>query len=361
MAGHPKGTPPADPASTFNDEEKTLGLYGLANYKLNVGLPLDGVFGVRFVDTHQSLQGYVHPLDASGNTSGTEWVKATADNADWHALPTFNARLSITDKLKMRFSATKTLTRPNFGDLNPALSLFRPGPTSPGTGSGGNPKLNPVQSTNLDLSVEYYFAKASQFSVTVFDHKLKGYVQSFGKWEDVGQSTLYYITRPNNTGNGKLKGYEISYQQFLDFVPVEALKGLGVQLNYTGISGKTEDPTKIGTGIQQDITQVAKKNYNAVLIYELGSFSSRLAYTYRGKYIDSYSYPGFQPTTVHVQPTKTMDFSMSYSITKGLTVTFDATNILKSKYYDRLGETGMFNRDVRSYDRTVAVGMRYSY
>jgi iron complex outermembrane receptor protein len=291
-------------------------------------------------------------------------VKATADNADWHALPTFNARLHFTDTLQMRFSATKTLTRPNFADLNPAVSLFRPGPTSPGTGSGGNPKLNPIKSTNLDLSLEYFITKTSQVTVTVFDHKLDGYIQTFGKWEDVGQSTLYYITRPNNTGKGKLKGYEISYQQFMDFLSVDALKGLGVQLNYTGINGKTEDTTKIGTpqqGAQQDITQVAKKNYNAVLIYELGSFSSRLAYTYRGTYIDTYAYTGFQPTTVYVQPTKTMDFSMSYAITKDLLVTFDATNILRNKYKDRLGQTGMFNRDVRSYDRTLSVGMRYSY
>jgi TonB-dependent receptor len=359
-AGHPLGNPPADPASTFNDEEKTLSLYGLANYKVNVGsMPLDGAFGVRFSDTHQTLQGNEHPVDATGASSGTGFRKSVSDKAYWHALPTVNGRLHITDALQLRFSATKTLTRPNFADLNPALSLFRPGPTSPGTGSGGNPNLKPIQSTNYDLSLEYYFSKGSQFTITGFDHKLLGYVQSFGTYEDVGQPTQYLITRPNNTGKGELKGYEVTYQQFLDFLSVDALKGLGFQVNYTGITGTTEDPRNLGT--QQDITQVAKKNYNLILIYELGSFSSRLAYTYRGTYIDSYAYPGFQPTTVYVQPTKTMDFSMSYAIAKGLTVTFDATNILRSKYKDRLGETPMFNRDVRSYDRTVALGVRYNY
>ena len=110
-----------------------------------------------------------------------------------------------------------------------------------------------------------------------------------------------------------------------------------------------------------DITQVAKKNYNVVLIYETGAFSSRLAYTWRGEYIDSYNQPGFQPNTVHVMPTKTMDFSASYAITTQLTITFDATNILKSKYDDRFGTTAMFNRDVRSYDTTYAIGARYRF
>ena len=281
------------------------------------------------------------------------------EKADWHALPTLNGRLHISDTLQLRASATKTLTRPNFADLNPALSINRSGPTSPGTGGGGNPKLKPVQSTNYDLSLEYYMTKTSQLTATVFDRELQGYVQSFGTYEDVGQSTLYLITRPQNTGKGKLKGFELSYQQFLDFLSIDALKGLGFQLNYTGINGTTEDPRNPGT--QQDITQVAKRNYNAILIYEIGSFSSRLAYTYRGTYIDGYAYPGFQPTTVYVEPTKTLDFSASYAITKQLTVTVDATNILKSKYSDHFGPTLMFNRDVRNYDRTISIGVRYSY
>ena len=80
----------------------------------------------------------------------------------------------------MRFSATKTLTRPNFADLNPALALFHSGPTSQiGSGNGGNPNLQPIKSTNYDLSLEYYFTKTNQITVTLFDRELNGYVQSF--------------------------------------------------------------------------------------------------------------------------------------------------------------------------------------
>jgi len=358
--GLPTGSPAADPASTFTDDEKTGAVYALANYKTNVGtLPLDGSIGVRFVDTHESLGGYQHPVDSTGSSSGTGFVKTTFDNADWEALPAFNGRLHLTDALQMRFAVTKTFTRPNFADMNPALSLFHSGPTvQVGTGNGGNPNLKPVKSTNYDLSLEYYITKTSQLTATVFDRELQGYVQSFAKLENVG-GIPYYITRPQNTGKGRLKGFEIGYQQFLDFMSVDALKGLGFQVNYTGIDGTTEDPNHLGT--QQDITQVAKKNYNVVLIYETGAFSSRLAYTWRGTYIDSYNQPGFQPNTVYVEPTKTLDFSASYAITKQCTITFDATNILASKYHDHFGPTPMFNRDVRNYDRTIAIGFRYNY
>jgi TonB-dependent receptor len=358
--GRPLGTPPADPASTFTDEEKNFGLYAMANYKGTVGaLPLDGAFGVRAVNTDQSLGGYQHPLDSSGSSINSQFVKTTNTNNSWDVLPTLNGRLHLTDTLQMRFSATRTITRPNFADLNPALALFHSGPTSQiGSGSGGNPNLNPIKSTNYDLSLEDYFSKTNQLTVTVFDRELDGYVQSFSKLENVG-GTPYNITRPQNTGSGRLKGFEISYQQFLDSMSIDALKGVGFQINYTGINGTTEDPAHPGT--QQQITQVAKSNYNVILIYEKGPFSGRLAYTWRGTYIDSYNQPGFQPNTVYVQPTKQLDFSASYDVTKQITITFDATNLLGSKYSDRFGPTAMFNRDVRSYDTTYAVGARFRF
>jgi TonB-dependent receptor len=359
IVGLPLGLPRADPASTFFDTEENFNVYALANYATKVGdLPLDGAVGVRAANTRQTLGGYQHPVDSSGNSDFSTFERISNSNSEWDILPTLSGRLHFTDQLQLRYAATRTLTRPNFADLNPALTLFHSGPTSQvGSGTGGNPKLNPVKSTNYDLGLEYYFSKSSQLTVTGFYRDLNGYVQSFAKTELVG-GTPYLITRPQNTGKGTLKGFEATYTYFFDFLP-EAFRGLGVQTNFTHIDGTTEDPNNPGT--QQQITQVAKTNYNAILIYEVGKFSSRLAYTWRGEYIDSYNQPGFQPNTVYVEPTKELDFSASYNLTKDLVVTFDATNILASKYHDRFGPTPMFSRDVRNYDKTYAVGLRYRY
>ncbi|HVU15917.1 MAG TPA: TonB-dependent receptor [Candidatus Didemnitutus sp.] len=361
IVGLPLGQQPADPSSTLKDTEKIFAVYAMANYSFggnSKDRPLvDGVAGVRFVDSHESLAGYEHPVDSSGNSDFSRFVPDSNTNNQSKALPTLNGRIHLDDQLQLRFSATQTLTRPNFGDLNPALALFHSGPTSEvGTGTGGNPNLNPVRSTNYDLGLEFYASKTSQATITGFYRDLTGYVQSYAKLEDVG-GTQYLITRPQNTGKGTLKGVEVTYQQFFDFLPAE-FKGLGFQTNYTHIDGTTEDPS---TGQQLQITQVAKNNYNVILIYETGPFSSRLAYTWRGQYIDSYNQPGFQPTTVYVQPTKQLDFSASYDLTKSITLTFDATNILGSKYRDRFGPTAMFNRDVRNYDTTYAIGARFRF
>jgi TonB-dependent receptor len=355
LAGQKTGMPDADISRVFKDNEKTFAVYALANYTASLGgLPLDGVVGARFVDTHQSLMGFQREL-LNGGTSG-DYVPAIVDQARWDVLPTLNGRLKLTDELFFRASMTKTVTRPNFSDLNPAISVTAPGPTMPGLGSGGNPDLAPIDSTNYDVSLEYYFSKSSLVSVAGFYRSIDGYIQSY-QTEEVINGGNYSITRPRSTNNGYLQGIETSYQQFFDFLP-DAFKGLGLQANYTYIKGETENPL---TNLKEPIGQVSKSNYNIILIYERGAFSSRLAYNWRGKYIDSFNQPGVQPGTVWVQPRGQLDFSASYAIGKNLTITLDATNLTRSKYHDNFGDMTMFSRDVRNYDRTIELGLRYRY
>jgi len=350
--GHPLGAPIPDPSRTFIDKEKTTTVYALANYSTKLGeTPLDGVIGVRFAHTDDSLGGYQRQV-VNGNTTG-DYLLTTVSRSRWSALPTANGRLKLQDDLYLRASFTKTMTRPNFDALNPALSLTSPGPTLPGQGSGGNPDLEPIRSTNYDLSLEYYPSKSSMASVAGFYRTLDGYIQSYGSAETINGS-FYTVTRPRSTHNGYLEGAEIAYQYFFDFL-TGPWKGLGMQANYTYIKGETENPL---TSEKQDIAQVSKTNYNLILIYEHGPISGRLAYVWRGRYIDSFNQSGIQPTTVWVQPRGQLDFSAGYAVTKNFTITFDATNITKTKYHDNFGNLPMFPRDVRSYDTTYEIGLR---
>lgn len=353
--GHPVGAPPADPSMSFKDKEKTTTLYAMANYSTDVGgMVLDGLFGVRMVHTADSLGGYQRQV-VNGNTTGA-YELTTVTRSRNAVLPTATGRLKLVENLYLRASISKTMTRPDFAALNPALSLTSPGPTLPGQGSGGNPNLDPIRSTNYDLSLEYYPTKSSMASIAGFYRSLDGYIQSYGSEETINGS-FYTVTRPRSTHNGYLQGAELACQYFFDFLP-EPFKGVGVQANYTYIKGETENPL---TNEKQPIAQVSKDNYNLVLIYEHGPFSGRLAYNWRGRYIDSFNQSGIQPSTVWVQPRGQLDFSASYDLGRGFTVSFDATNITKSKYRDNFGNLPMFTRDVRSYDTTYMVGLSYKY
>lgn len=349
--GLPAGPPPYNPTLAFDDTEETYAGYVQAHYMTEVGgKTLDGLFGVRVVQTEQSVKGF----DSSGTPINDE-----SDSLE--VMPTLNARLELTGELQFRFSAGRTITRPDFEDLNPVVTLIPPTTTGGtfGTGTGGNPELEAVTSDNVDLSLEYYYARSSYFAATGFYRSIDGYVEIVSEVE-THDGEDYAVSRPRNSGSGELQGVELTWQHFFDNL-TGIFQGFGVQANYTYISGETEDPV---TGEKRDLTQVSEHNYNIIGIYERGPFSARLAYNWRGDYVFSFNEvdgPGGPSGVLTVKARDSLDFAASYAIGEQLTITFDVTNILEGDYQDYFDNATLYPRDTRAYDRTIALGARYRF
>lgn len=352
LFGQPTGDRPYEPNLAFFDTEQTYAFYGQVGYRFNVGgVPVDGVGGVRVVNTAQDLAG-------NGVSGRQNYL---------NLLPTLTARAMLTDKLILRGSAGKTLTRPEFAALNPLISYVRNGATGGDstayTGSGGNPDLRPVRTDAYDLSLEWYLSRTTSLTAAGFYKTLDGYIQTYSQVEPyLGETAL--VSRPRNTGSGTLKGVELAYQQFFDFLP-GALSGFGAQLNGTYIEGDTDDPI---LGGKQRLMNVSKYSYNVIAIYEKYGLSARLAYNWRSDFVAGYNSGGVQAGTVVAQPTGQLDFSGSYAVTDAFTLTIDATNLTNRTYHDRF--EGVNNasqlrfdtpRDTRTYDRTIQVGARFKF
>jgi iron complex outermembrane recepter protein len=351
--------PDFNPTTAYNLDEDAYAFYLQTGYKIDVGnMPLDGVVGARVVKTKQGITGFLQ--------NGTP---LNADKDETEVLPSLNGRLKLKDNLFFRYSAVRAITRPDFAALNPVASL-QPATTTGGafgTGSGGNPDLESVKSDNFDIALEYYFGRADYVALTGFYRSIDGYVQTFAATETIN-GLGYIVTRPRNAGEGSLKGLEFTYQHFFDFLP-EAFRGFGVQSNFTYIEGDqdaadTRPGAPVGARVRQPYEQVSKYNYNLILIYERGKFSTRLAYNWRGKFVDTFNgpnAPGSPLRVISVKPTDRLDFSASYQLAKNLTVTFDVTNILNSDYKDYFSDASMYPRDRRVQDRTYELGLRYRY
>ena len=135
-----------------------------------------------------------------------------------------------------------TMTRPDYSAL---AGFSRPG-TPPatvgeiGTGSGGNPDLEPIRSTNFDAGLEWYFAKNSLLSATLFYMDLDNYVGFGTETQDVtspsarqfpdGADVPYDLTVPVNA-EGRVQGVEIAYQQAIN-------DNFGFAANYTYADGE---------------------------------------------------------------------------------------------------------------------------
>ncbi|GHH51530.1 TonB-dependent receptor [[Pseudomonas] boreopolis] len=346
--GYDPADPAANPTLYFNDKEDTYAAYLQGRYSLHIGdMPLDGAIGLRAVKLDSKLAG----------TQVVDGVQSPVniDKSNDQFLPSFSANLGIRDDLLLRLSYGKSITRPSFANLNPQLTLFQPTATVAANGSGGNPDLDPVKSENIDLSLEWYFQPSSLLSLAAFHRSIDGYIQTYASDETIDGVT-YSVSRPRNTGHGTLKGVEVAYTQFYDFLP-GWLSGFGTQLNATFIDAATQSPT----GEMQDLVNVSKRAYNAVLIYQKGAFSSRLAYNWRSKYALSYTASGDQPQSIYVAPVDSLDFAMSYDLDSSMTISVEATNLLDTVTRNYFGNQSLFPRDVGVMERTFSVGLRFRF
>jgi TonB-dependent receptor len=352
LFGQPAGDRPYDPSLAFFDKEKTYAFYGQAGYRFDIGnIAVDGVAGVRVVNTTENLQG----------------ASVFSRENYLNALPSVNMRIKLTSKLQARLAYSKSLTRPDFAQLNPLVSYASNGVTGGSgtafTGSGGNPGLSPIKADNYDAALEWYLTRTTSLTASAFYKSIDGYIQTYSQVEGyLGQTAL--VSRPRNTGSGVLKGVEAAYQQFFDFLP-GPLSGLGAQLNGTYIIGTTDDPINGG---RQRLVNVSKYSYNAVAIYEKYGISARLAWNWRSSFVDSYNAGGEQAGTVVAKPTGQLDLSVNYAVTPFATLTFDATNLTDRVYHDQF--KGINNasqlysvtpRDTRTYDRTFEFGARFKF
>jgi TonB-dependent receptor len=339
-----------DPARLFEQRERTGTLHLAARFETDIG-PVDvsGNIGARVVRVNRSLKGK--------NRIGDVISEVDLSTSETNVLPNLSAVVGWSKQLQSHLSIGKTLTRPDFAALNPALSLIPPTVNAPGTGSSGNPYLKPTESINTDATLEYYFAKNGFAQLAVFHRDIDGYLQSFEQTETIdGQN--YRINRPQNSGKGKLKGAELGIQKFFDFLP-GFWSGFGAQFNYTWIDGQNQTRTTFSgdTYKTTEMVGVAKQSYNLALLYEGHGITGRLAATRRGAYVEQIAEPRFGQDR-WVEPNTFVDLSLGYELTRNVSLQFDAINLTKEKYESYLGDP-IRPRDVRYNSATYGLGLRF--
>ncbi|MGP9800132.1 TonB-dependent receptor [Rheinheimera sp. NSM] len=341
-------------AQTFEVTESTTALYAQANFETELGGRLfDGQFGLRYVDVDTDMA-------FAGNTASTGTSKV---------LPSLMLRYNLTDDLLARFSYGETLRRPAFAQLNPTINYVRDVTNiGYGTASGGNPELEPTESKNFDLSLEWYFAEGSTLYATAFKRDIEGFVVDFRRRviHDDGQGEYPYIlNQPDNASNGKLDGYELGVVYFPKGLP-DLLDGIGVQASYTMLDSTQDIPITDSEGnvVGTDTTPlfgVSDSSYSVVLAYEKQRFDMRLSYVWREDFLNNYEAAQFaNPLGIYRNPEKSLDFQLSYHVTDNLMLTFDATNLTNEIFQSYYEYPSTHNFGSSLFSRTFALGFRYS-
>ena len=333
--------PPVDPTQSFDDREKSYAAYVKANFAFESAHPITGNIGLRLLETDADMKGNTSVVLSDGTST---LVAAESDKHLLDVLPSLNARLQLDDTWFLRFAASRTVTHPQFSQLDPGLTLSASTATLLGSGTSGNPNLSSEKSNNVDLSLEHYYGGHNALTAALFYRKIDGYIQNTIVPETIN-SIVYQVTEPVNAPSGHISGIESGFTQFFDFLPAP-FDGLGFQTN--------------GTYIQGDFQNISKWSYNAVGIYDKGPASLRVAFNWRSGFnVGAAPGGGMQPQTIYSKAQPWLDLSANYKLTQRLLLSFDATNLLNSYYQDYFGNQAFYPRDTRRFDQTFSLGFRF--
>ncbi|NRA30993.1 MAG: TonB-dependent receptor [Parvularculaceae bacterium] len=284
-------------------------------------------------------------IEALFASPGVDDAGFVNDVDNW--LPSLNLKLNVTDSMLFRFGYSKSLSRPSDQQLRTDRNLtFLPDIPDPdgnifgginlGSTTGGNPFLNPVTAHGIDLSWEWYFADDGNVAITLFHKKLQDYwVTSTGEIDFTRNDVTLPVTAQQTVNSDEdvdLSGFEISYQQFFDFLPAP-FDGLGTQFNYTYIdaNGVADIDNTITATFPRDgdlLERVSEHQYNIAALYQTDLIEARLAYNWRDDFLLTRRDVIFPFASIYQEATGQLDGSIFYNATDNVRVGIQAVNLL---------------------------------
>jgi TonB-dependent receptor len=349
----------ASTAESYTAEEDVYAGYGQA--RLEAG-PLRVVGGLRVEHTRSRLNGSRVELVEEGavidgealdeDTLFISPVSFGRTYTDW--LPSVAVRYELADDLIARFGAFRSIVRPSFGRQAPRF-LIEENDENEREGEFGNPDLDPYRAWNFDATLEWYFAPEAVIQGGVFYKTVDDFIID-AVFEDGVFNGIAYDEAliPINGDEAKVFGVELAYGQALSFLPAP-FDGLLVNFNYTYTDAEGEVD-----GRAIPLPASAEHTYNAVLGYEMGPLSLRVAGAYRSSYLDELG--GSAEADRYVKPHFQVDLSAKYRLTPKVQLFAEVVNANDARYtaYQN-GPGGQRLLQYEEYSWTSKFGVRVNF
>lgn len=323
--------------ATGDMDEKVWGAYFELNGVTTIaGRDLHINTGMRYAHTDQLVVG--------PSQVGTAIVDITSSSTYENFLPSINLTYDVADNVKLRASASRTMTRPDAGAILPGITFSDP---SALTATAGNPNLKPYTSDNYDLGGEIYTGGIGYVGVSLFMKNIQGFTVTTSEQVAFGSLNIPFdslistqqnalndrslqtgipvaqlpitVNRPVNLRDLKIKGIEATWVQPLDFL----VKGLGFSANGTYLK-QSSSSGLVATG-------VSPWSYNLQGFYENGGLSVSVNYVWNDEAI-AVNGPqnGINGADLKSDARGQLDMSAGYQLpffNKALRLTLDVLNI----------------------------------
>ncbi len=206
----------------------------------------------------------------------TTIIDETADAADrrnerddGQLLPSAHLRWNLTDIDRITASFARTMRRPNFDAITPALLEAELGDND----LLGNPDLDPETAWGFDLGYERRIGRDGVFGVNFFYRDISDLIEvaSTGEEGSEGEGTL--VLQPRNTGDGTVWGVEFDLSTPLTAV---GLENTGVFFNYSWLDSEIEDVFG-----ERQFNDQSDYVLNAGFIHEIPAWGASFGVTWR--------------------------------------------------------------------------------
>jgi len=346
-----------NPPENYAINEKIAGGYAMLTLG---GDRWSGNIGARYIHTTQTSFG--NQVGATGpgaqtNAFGT-FTPVRIEKSYNDFLPSANVKFNATDNLVLRVAAGRTIARADYTDIVPRVSL-NPGAL---TGDGGDPNVKPYRANSLDLSVEWYPDKDTIVAGALYFKDIKSYIVNRTVQEvfpietntpNLSRCTAagganpnlyncrFDINRRSNGAGGTNKGVEFQVSRPIAY-------GFGAIVNYTYSDAKADDGSEIPGN--------SKHALNLTGYFENSWASVRLSYNYRSKFFINID----RASPLNQKQTQSLDASASFTLFKGVSLTFDAVNLTNEKIVLYSG-TETRPRAIYDNGRQLYAGFRFRY
>lgn len=371
--------------------------------------------GMRYEETEVPSSAEVRVPVQVNWVAASEWITVYEDDLQEQDftgsydvfLPMFDIKVDVTDDIVARFSWGKSITRAPIGLLQGGRSFSGSPKLGSRTVSEGNTSLLPYESTNTDISLEWYYEEDSYASLGLFRKSVKNYIdysasdETFDGLHDVYQgprwneaisaieadglqatdSAIYdyfvangyansegvveptsadplitwRVTKPRNLSDTKtVDGIELAVQHTFGET------GFGIGVNGTVVEGDVEyDPYDL---TEQNPLVGISDSANFQAFYEKDGLSVKITYAWRSDYVVGIGQAqgsSDNPAT-QFDDFGQWDASVNYDVNDNLTVFFEGVNINDEteRGFGRFKEQFLF---ARQYGPRYTFGARYSF
>ena len=351
------------------------------------GKALKGALGVQVIRTTQSSTGQI----ASVNGAGVVTIAPASQSYTYtNVLPSATFSLELIRNGYLKMGASQTIVRPRMDqervnqDVSINIANIVPGNVNPAlnpvfSSSGGNVRLKPYKSTNIDISLEKYFPGGGYFALAGYFKHLQDYVDPNNSYAydysallgaltpaqqaivTANKLTTGRVSAPANTGRGYLLGAEATLSlPFKALTP--ALDGFGIF-----VSGSyTESSIKLGANPTAiTLPGLSKWVGSGTAYFEKYGFQARVSYRYRSSFLGEVAGLSAAPTYRQVQAEGILDAQIGYEFTsgplKGLSLLAQAKNLTDRPFITYQNNDERQVIDYQRYGRDYYLGATFKF